>query len=90
MYYGMANMVHRTTFSLDESTVARIRRLAAAWSVSQAEVIRRVVAATDAVTNPDPVALLATLHQSGGGLNVAEGELYLATVREGRKDWRGE
>ncbi len=43
MHYGMATMTHRTTFALDDATVTRIRRLAAQWQVSQAEVIRRVV-----------------------------------------------
>lgn len=37
-------MSYRTTFSLDEGTVEAIRALAARWDVSQAEVIRRVVA----------------------------------------------
>jgi len=89
MYDGMANMVHRTTFSLDQTTVARIRRLAAEWKVSQAEVIRRVVASTDAATKLDPLAMLDALHQSGGGLSSAKAESYLTAVHEGRKDWRG-
>jgi len=37
----------RATFALDMATVARIRRLAGHWSVSQAEVIRRSVAVSD-------------------------------------------
>ena len=50
MYDGMPIMVHRTTFSLDEATVSRIRQLAAQWKVSQAEVIRRVVASAESAT----------------------------------------
>ena len=52
MYDGMATMTYRTTFSLDKATAMRIRKLAAQWNVSQAEVIRRVVASTDAAANP--------------------------------------
>ena len=89
MYYGMATMVHRTTFALDDATVARIRRLAAQWQVSQAEVIRRVVASTDATEKADPVAMLKALHRTGGGLPANEATSYLSTVHEARKSWRG-
>ena len=89
MYDGMATMTYRTTFSLDEATAMRIRKLAAQWNVSQAEVIRRVVASTDAAANPDPLAMLEALHQSGGGLSAAKATSYLAAVQEDRKAWRG-
>ncbi len=36
-------MLLRTTFALDEDTMQRIRGLAKAWGVSQAEVVRRAV-----------------------------------------------
>jgi hypothetical protein len=36
-------MTHRTTFALDGTTADRLRRLAAIWQVSQAEVVRRSV-----------------------------------------------
>ena len=88
MYDGMATMTHRTTFSLDDVTVTRIRRLAAQWKVSQAEVIRRVVASVDATATPDPLAMLEALHRSGGGLSSARATSYLAEVHEGRKAWR--
>ena len=88
MYYGMAIMTHRTTFALDDATVTRIRRLAAQWQVSQAEVIRRVVASTDAAANPDPVAMLDALHRAGGGLSAEEAASYLTTVHEDRQQWR--
>ncbi len=82
-------MTHRVTFTLDDLTVRRIRRLAAQWQVSQAEVIRRVVAQSDAVTNPDPVAMLDALQRAGEGLTAAEATSFLTTVREGRKSSRG-
>ena len=43
----MATMTMRATFALDMATIARIRWLAGHWSVSQAEVIRRSVAASN-------------------------------------------
>jgi len=86
----MATMTHRTTFALDEATVAKIRRLAAQWQVSQAEVIRRVVASTDATEKADPVAMLETLHRTGGGLRAAEAKSYLSAVHADRKRWRRE
>ncbi len=41
----MPRMSIRATYALDEQTDRRIRRLAATWRVSQAEVIRRSVKA---------------------------------------------
>ncbi len=39
----MSRMSVRSTYALDEGTARRIKRLAVAWGVSQAEVIRRSV-----------------------------------------------
>lgn len=39
----MPRMSIRSTYALDEQTARRIKRLARAWGVSQAEVIRRSV-----------------------------------------------
>ena len=89
MYDGMAIMTYRTTFSLDQATATRIRALAAQWKVSQAEVIRRVVAHTDVAAKPDPIAMLHALHKSGGGLSAAKATTYLAAVQKDRKTWRG-
>ncbi len=90
MNYGMAKMVHRTTFALDEATVRRIRELADQWQVSQAEVIRRVVAQTAVATIPDPIALLDALHASGDGLGSEEAAAYLVRARADRSTWRGQ
>lgn len=48
-------MTHRTTFALDEPTARRLKRLAARWKVSQAEVVRRSVeqAENALVSTPD-------------------------------------
>jgi hypothetical protein len=85
-------MSHRTTFALDQVTAKRLKRLAARWGVSQAEVVRRAVAQAEALANPakpDPIALLRDLHAAGQGLDAARAEGYLAEAREDRVRWRG-
>jgi hypothetical protein len=84
----MANMTHRTTYALDEPTVARIRALAAQWNVSQAEVIRRVVAQAAAPPRPNPSHMLDELLRDGGGISVEAAEGYLAQARDARREWR--
>jgi predicted transcriptional regulator len=89
----MATMTHRTTFALDEGTAQRLRRLAARWNVSQAEVVRRSVEEAEnnaQAAQPDPVAMLRSLFASGGGLDPETGNAYIAEVYEDRKHWRGE
>ena len=51
----MATMTHRTTFALDETTAHRLKRLAARWQVSQAEVVRRSLEQAESahVSQPD-------------------------------------
>lgn len=91
MNYGMQQMTHRTTFALDEETAKRIKRLAARWNVSQAEVVRRSVAQVESAEfsrKADPAALLQALHDSGEGLAEEAASSYLADVREDRKFWR--
>jgi len=85
-------MTHRTTFALDGATADRLKRLAATWQVSQAEVVRRAVAEADKAsiaTKPDPSALLRAYHAKGG-LDSNKAELFAAEVDENRKHWRGE
>jgi hypothetical protein len=86
-------MVYRTSFALDKVTAKRLKRLAALWKVSQAEVVRRAVAQAEAAASPakpDPVTLLRELHATGQGLDIARADAYLSEVREGREHWRGE
>ncbi len=85
----MAIMTHRTTFALDRATSERIRSLAARWGVSQAEVIRRVIADAAEPEAPDPVAALDALHAAGQGLLREQAAEYLTEVRRDRKIWRG-
>jgi len=86
-------MTHRTTFALDDMTAQRLKRLAARWQVSQAEVVRRSVEQAEkaaAPERPDPVAMLQALFASGGGLDPEKADAYIAEVYEDRKHWRGE
>ena len=90
---GMSKMTHRTTFALDEATAQRLKRLAARWDVSQAEVVRRSVERAEkaaAQEQPDPSAMLRALFASGGGLEAEKADSYIAEVYEDRKHWRGE
>jgi predicted transcriptional regulator len=90
---GMQTMTHRTTFALDETTAQRLKRLAARWQVSQAEVVRRSLEQAEKLAEsekPNPIALLQRLHENGGGLDRKEAEAYLAEVYEDRKNWRSE
>ena len=90
---GMQTMTHRTTFALDRATAVRLKRLAALWHVSQAEVVRRSLEQAEKLVEsqkPDPVAMLRRLHEKGGGLDRKKADAYLAEVHEDRKHWRGE
>lgn len=90
---GMPIMTHRTTFTLDQATARRLKRLAARWRISQAEVVRRSVEQAEksaAPKKPDPAAMLRELFASGGGLDLKKGNAYIAEVYEGRKHGRGE
>ena len=90
---GMPTMTHRTTFALDEATAQRLKRLAARWNVSQAEVVRRSVEQAEnpkQAEPPDPGTLLRALFASGGGLDLEKGDAYIAEVYADRKHWRGQ
>jgi hypothetical protein len=83
-------MTHRTSFALDEGTAQRIKRLAAQWKVSQAEVVRRAVGrAEDAgqMPKPDPLALLKAYHAKGG-LDKARADQWIKEIDQDRKRWR--
>jgi predicted transcriptional regulator len=88
---GMATMIHRTTFALDETTAQRLKRLAKLWNVSQAEVVRRSVERSEQTAQADkrdPVALLQALHARGGGISKAEADRWVAETYADRKHWR--
>ncbi len=84
-------MSHRTTFALDATTALRLKRLAARWQVSQAEVVRRAVAQAEELAQtgaPNPIQMLQELHARGEGLDPVRARAYLKEVREDRKRWR--
>lgn len=84
-------MTHRTTFALDEATAQRLKRLAARWNVSQAEVVRRSVEQAEGLetpAKPDPVAKLQALFAAGKGLSRETADRWIAEVYEDRKHWR--
>jgi predicted transcriptional regulator len=88
----MATMTHRTTFALDQETARRLKRLAARWKVSQAEVVRRSVEQAEKLgqrDGTDAVSLLHRLHEAGGGLEAGVADKWLSEVREDRRRWRG-
>ncbi len=70
----------------------RLRRLAAAWEVSQAEVVRRAVAMAETAgpQTEDAASLLSRLHDSGEGLVRESADQYLSKTRQDRQQWRGE
>jgi predicted transcriptional regulator len=86
----MATMIHRTTFTLDNETMRRLRSLASRLHVSQAEVVRRALAQMeDDTVKRDPVAMLQALHESGQGIDPTKAGTYLAQVYKDRRKWRG-
>jgi hypothetical protein len=91
MVDGMSLTSYRTTFALDAATAGRLKKLAAQWHVSQAEVVRRAIEMAEKSADEerlDPVAMLEALHAQGNGLNQKVGDAYLAQVRNDRKQWR--
>ena len=87
--YGVAVMNRRTTFALDDSTVFRLRHLAAVWRVSQAEVVRRAIEQADrdaSSSGPDPLELLGD-YQRAAFLDPQTADAYLDEVAENRAEW---
>ena len=86
---GMAIMMHRTTFSLDELTIKRVKKLSLRWRVSQAEAVRRALEQVDQKIEQGDQARIDCLlgFHKKGGLNRAKAEKYLEEVAENRADW---
>jgi hypothetical protein len=86
----MPTMTHRTSFALDEITARRLKRLAARWGVSQAEVVRRAVEQAEKSgepAKPDPISLLKAYHAKGG-LELSRAKKWIREIQEDRKRWR--
>lgn len=87
---GMPTMTHRTTFALDDATAQRLKRLAARWNVSQAEVVRRAVARSEQAEEslkPDRISLLKAYHAKGG-MDQTRADQWIREIKEDRKHWR--
>jgi hypothetical protein len=85
-------MIHRTTLTLDESTIRRIKTLAGLWNVSKAEAVRRAVEQAERRTTEEKSAPLKNLdaYHRRGGLVAEKAESYLREAGENRGGWRGE
>lgn len=87
---GMQLMTHRTTFALDEATAQRLKRLAARWNVSQAEVVRRSVEQAERHLTTSPTDIerrLATARQLRASLKERKVDVaaWIATARDSRR-----
>lgn len=84
----MPTMTHRTTFALDAKTAQRLKRLAARWQVSQAEVVRRSVEKAEQAENKSPTAeeRIAAARQLRENLKGRTNpEEWMATVWDARR-----
>ncbi len=87
--YGMAKMNRRTTFALDEETILRLRKLAAIWHVSQAEVVRKAIKKAESefnTGNKDKLDLLRQYHEREE-MKIEVADTYLDEVAENRSSW---
>lgn len=82
-------MDRRTTFTLDEATIDRLKRLARRWKVSQAEVVRRSIEQADAadLEQREAVSERIAAYHKAGGLHPSRADAYLQEVAEARADW---
>jgi predicted transcriptional regulator len=81
-------MIHRTTFALDETTANRLKRLAARWNVSQAEVVRRSVEKAEQsenqpITPEQRIAAARQLRENLKGKTTAEE--WMAMIADARR-----
>ena len=83
----MTSPMHRTTFSLDELAVNRLRTLSKRWRVSQAEVIRRALEAAEKLPYEDAALQALEDYHSRGGLAAEKAHAYLQRWSEDRDDW---
>ncbi|MCK5675360.1 MAG: hypothetical protein KAH95_18400 [Spirochaetales bacterium] len=87
--YGMVKMNRRTTFALDEETILRLKKLAAIWHVSQAEVVRKAIKRAERefnTGNRDKLDLLRQFHERDE-IKIEVADTYLDEVAENRSSW---
>jgi predicted transcriptional regulator len=85
----MAKMNRRTTFALDEETMIRLRKLAAVWHVSQAEVVRKAIKTAESDFNTATEEKLERLRQyhKREEVKIEIADAYLDEVAENRSSW---
>ena len=79
----------RSAYTLDVETAGLIRKLAATWHVSQAEVIRRsvrIAAASEEAADPSPADVLAHYCSHPAPRSREETEALIAALREARRE----
>lgn len=82
-------MEYRTTFAFDGETIRRLKKLAASWHVSQAEVVRRALERMEKENDESsdiPLSRLREYH-AAGGLPAEKAAVYLEEVAESRSEW---
>ncbi len=87
--YGMAVMSRRTTFSLDEETIIRLKKLATIWHTSQAEVVRKAIKKAESDMNDKTGEKLDRLRQyhKSNKMNIKIADTYLRDLAESRSSW---
>lgn len=82
-------MDKRTTFSLDEQTIIRLKKLAPVWHVSQAEVVRRAVELAENEVDRHKNNKIETLFRylEKKALKAEKADAYLGEVVENWSDW---
>ena len=82
-------MIHRTTFSLDETTISHLRQLSLLWHIPQAEVVRKAIDAVyRAAESSENLEVHLDTYLNKGGLNAEVADQYLNEVAENRTQWR--
>jgi len=87
--YGMAVMSRRTTFSLDEETIIRLKKLATIWHTSQADVVRKAIEKAESELNAKTEEKLdrLRLYHKSKELSREIADEYLSEVAENRSSW---
>lgn len=87
--YGMAVMSRRTTFSLDEETIIRLKKLATLWHISQAEVVRKAIKKAESDLNTKTGEKLDQLRQyhKYNDMSIDSVDEYLHELVEYRSSW---
>ncbi|MFP4210009.1 MAG: ribbon-helix-helix protein, CopG family [Alkalispirochaeta sp.] len=82
-------MKHRTSFTLDEGTIERLKRLAHLWDVPQAEAVRRAIerAEKDAQIDARLVMERLAFYRRKNSLERRAAEDYLSEVASHRQEW---